>query len=346
MDNHPPDLNSDNPEDTAHYLSETNFTEHIRRSFHPIESEEAILPTHAIESLIEELMGWLDGRLTGAIVSGYQRVGKTHAIRYILKHGQEVLGVPIPMSLMNAWEPDKRGVTENRFFTEVLKSLGFSNPYIGNAGVRKQRSVDLIKDRVRCAKEFRFLFFIDEAQLLTLKQLRFLMDLHNELKLDNIRLIVILVGQPELAEMKIVLRKERQNHLLGRFMTASHQYNGLHKERDLKRLCLALDEQSEYPADSGISYTAHYVPIAFKAGWRLKKQSPEIWRVLNAVCRQEHIPSLAELPMQAVMAVLVWLLQALADQDHTELVLERALIEEAVYRVALIQLEDFAHQNK
>lgn len=317
----------------------------FRRSTHPIERDSAILPTYAMECFIAELLGWLDSRLTGAIVWGFQRVGKTHAIRYILMHGENVLGSPIPMCLLNSWQSDLRGVTEPRFYTEILRSLGYSNPNSGGAGVKKQRAVDLIKERVLAEKEFRFLMFIDEAQELKQKHMRFLMDLHNELKIHDIRLVTILVGQPELCEMKVDLRKEKKNHLLGRFMTATYQYAGLQTAKEFKRLCYSLDAQSEYPSGSGITYTAYFVPKAFKAGWRLNNQSSNIWKILNNVCREEQIPSLKELPMQAIMAILVWLLQELADHDHKDLELERAVIEEAIYRVGIIQLEDFAHQN-
>ena len=56
------------------------------------------------------------------------------------------------------------------------------------------------------------------------------------------------------------------------------------------------------------------------------------------------MPSCKELPMQAIMAMVVWLLQALSDLDSAELCLERGMVEEAIYRVALIQIDDHAHQ--
>ena len=166
------------------------------------------------------------------------------------------------------------------------------------------------------------------------------MDLHNQLKIADIRLITILVGQPELLTMKNDLRSSRQKHLLGRFMTATHQFEGVIGKQDFRRMNRALDSGSEYPDGSGCSYTRYFIPKAFGSGWRLLKHSDSIWKVLIEACRSEGIRKFKELPMQPLTALLRWLLQSLAEIDDVNLDLHRPLIEEAVYRVAISQIED------
>ena len=320
-------------------------TDHLYKlGRHPIEKDTAILPTNAMEEFVNTLLGWLAGRLTGAIVWGNQRVGKTQAIRYVMANGQALLGAPIPISLLSAWDPTHSSLSENRFFRELLRAIGSHVQGSATASDLRRSAIDVMTDQVRSTKEYRYLLFIDEAQWLAPVQLRYLMDLHNHLKIADIRLITVLVGQPELIDNKLSLRNARQNHLLGRFMTATHQYTGLCAETEFRRLCRALDSQSEFPVGSGIQYTQYFVPKAYQAGWRLEKQAALIWRTLDQIMKENNVPSCKELPMQAIMALVVWLLQVLSDLDSESLCLERGIVEEAIYRVALVQIDDHAHQ--
>lgn len=309
-------------------------------SDHPIARDQAILPTIPMEEFVNVVIDWLDCRMTGGIVWGNQRMGKTQAIRYMVDHGANLLGSPIPMGLISVWDPTYSSLTENRFFGALLSALNYASPLTGSAAVKRQRLLDLITERVKSAKEYRFLLFIDEAQWLESVQLRYLMDLHNQLKISDIRLICILVGQPELMETRSSLQSTKQAHLLGRFMSASHQFKGVSTEKEFKRIAFAFDEQSEYPTGSGISYTQAYVPLAYKHGWRLEQSIPKIWKLLDNCLESERLPKCNEFPMQALMALLVWLLSQLSLEDNDELELTSNLIEEGIYRRALIQIQD------
>ena len=309
-------------------------------SDHPIARDQAILPTIPMEEFVNVVIDWLDSRLTGGVVWGNQRMGKTQAIRYLLDHGTQVLGAPIPTGLFSVWDPTYTSLTENRFFGALLSALNYAAPLTGTAAIKRQRLLDLIAERVVSAKEYRFLLFIDEAQWLDNVQLRYLMDLHNQLKISDIRLVCILVGQPELVEFRASLRSSKQAHLLGRFMSASHQFKGVTTEQEFKRIAYAFGEQSEYPAGSGISYTQAYVPIAYQNGWRLETNIPTIWKLLDNCLEAERLPKCNEFPMQALMALLVWLLSQLSLEDNESLHLRPELIEEGIYRRALIQIQD------
>ena len=309
---------------------------------HPLDRDTAILPTYALECFISTLHDWLRSRVTGAIVWGFSRVGKSKAIRYLVANGEELLGVSVPMAVMNAWDPTPSSETENRFFQEMLRSLGYASPTSGNAGQKKDRIVDFITAKVRATKEYRFILFIDEGQDVSALQLRFLMNIFNALKDRRINLITVLVGNTELPDKRSELQKDKKNFLLSRFMTGEHQFVGISAEKYLSRYLRAFDEQSEFPLGSGISYTAHFVPKAFNSGWRLAKQGSLIWKMFNQVVSQEHLPKFKEFPMIAMTITIVEVLEQLALLDSSELVLERALVEEAIYRIGLVHLVDFS----
>lgn len=312
---------------------------------HPLIRDAAILGTRPLEAFVNELRLWLDNLLPGGVVWGHQRVGKTQAVRFLIENVHELLSSPIPTTLVSVWDPKFSNLSENRFFGEMLHALGYALPTSGTAALKRRRTIDYMVQRAYEAKEHRYLLFIDEAQWLAVAQLRYLMDLHNQLKIADVRLVTVLIGQPELIEMKMSLRSGRQNHLLGRFMTATHQFQGVVTRADFQRMLRAIDERSEFPAGSGCSYTQYFVPLGYANGWRLLDQVDLIWETLDTVLRREAVPKFSEFPMQALTALIRWLLQALVEKDEEGLVLKQSMVEEAIYRVALLQLEDHAYQE-
>jgi len=190
-------------------------------------------------------------------------------------------------------------------------------------------------DRARSADEHRYLLFIDEAQWLAKVQFRYLMDLHNQLKIADVRLITVLVDQPELLAIKASMRKTGQTQLLGRFMTSTHAYEVVTSQTDFARLCRAIDAQSEYPIGSNVSFTRYFVPRAFENGWRLEAQASAIWTRLEQIRREQGLSKVDELPMQGLTALLRGLLRTLAAEDADDLVLRRPAIDEGIYGVEL-----------
>lgn len=346
---------------TLTQIDETNLTENanldrgsesasrltITDSFdmHPLLRDAAIFPTRAVEEFVNAVKGWLDNLLPGAFVWGHPRIGKTQAIKYLRMNCRGLLGSPIPTAMMSCGESTVSATTENRFFGEMLRVLGYGLTGSGTAALKRHRVIAYMVERVREAREHRFLLFVDEAQWMSAAHFRFLMDLHNQLKLEEVRLVTVLVGTPELLKIKQDLRSAGENHLLGRFMAGSHHFRGAVGLPDFRRLLRALDQGCEYPENSGVSYTRFFLPKAFGAGWRLVKQTDRIWRQLHLAFRRENIPKTKELPMQALTALIRWLLEALSHLDDPTLELEDKLIDESIYRVALTQLEDHAYQT-
>ena len=311
-------------------------------SHHPLMKDNAILPTRALEEFVNAVRLWLDNLLPGGIIFGFPRIGKTQGIRYLMDNVSGLLGSPIPVTLISCWEYTVSGTSENRFFSEMLHALGYELAGSGTGALKRRRVIDCMVERAADMREHRYLILVDEAQWLSAAHYRFLMDMHNQLKMADVRLIVLLVGQPELQEIKENFRSARKRHLLGRFMTGSHRFTGVTGLSDFRRMLKALDTGSEYPIGSGITFTQYFVPKAYEAGWRFSEHADRIWSILDTVCRRENIPKTEELPIQPLTACLRWLLKTLNEMDTEKLELNDALIEEALYRVALLQIEDHA----
>jgi hypothetical protein len=311
-----------------------------KEQIHPLLQDNAIFPTRALEEFINTLRYWLMNLLPGGIVYGNQRTGKTQALRYLINNIQTSLGEDIPAIILSAWEPTATSTTENRFFGELLYALGYAIPNSGTAAIKRRRAIDFIIGKTRDKKEHRYLLIIDEAQWLSSSQLRYLMDIHNQLKFANIRLITILVGQPELLMMKNDLRTRKERHLLGRFMTDSHEFHGLQNLNDLKRIMHSLDNDSEFPIGSGCSYTQFFAPLAYQRGWRVEQDADLTWRVLNEMLASQGITTAGPgFPMQPFTAYFIWLFRTIQQMDSPEFTLTEGLIERGLLQVA-IQFQD------
>jgi len=306
---------------------------------HPLMRDAAILPTPAVELFVNAIRTWLELLLPGGIVWGNFRTGKTQAIRYFLNNSYELLGLRIPTYFLSAWDPDGHAVTENRFYSEMLSVLGYGLTYKGTGLIKRRRAIDFVVDEVGRQKEHRALLFVDEAQWLNTRMYRFLMDFHNQLKRANVRLVVVLVGQPEILETREEMRGLRQGHIIGRFMTATHQFKGAQLE-DLECMALAMDQTSEYPAGTGCKYTQFFLPKAYQAGWRLKDNIPRIWEILTATCSANGVPEFTELPMQGISAMLRALMQEFRQLDCPTFAVPEGVVRKVIETVALQQFHD------
>jgi len=307
---------------------------------HPMYTDQMVLPTSELEKLSNEMDCWLNELSTGGCIWGNQRTGKTMAIRFLTKHLPKLIGADIPTAMVSIWETKKGTTTENRFFMELLRALKHEYPKTGTAADKRIRLINLIEDYVRRNNEHRFLLFLDEAQFLNDSQLRNLMDLHNQLKLIDIRLITVLVGQPELRHKRTLLLRSGKNHIVSRFFCNEYHFSGPTTEADLTAILKHIDTKTEWPINSGISYTEHFVPKAYANSWRLEHQSSRIWTQIKSVMMERGIEDRGELPMQAIIALIRSLLRYAQLQDSDDLILSDKLIRQRIKKVAIVNIEN------
>ena len=318
-------------------------TRTVSPHLHPLVQDSAILPTRAIEAFVNVIASWLENLLPGGIVHGSSRAGKTRAIRYLKANVAELLGSAIPTFLFSVWRNEGQHVTENRFYREVLRVLEYQYPSYGTGADKRNTAISRLRDCAREHGEHRVLLFIDEAQWLTLPMYHLLMDLHNQLVLLDVRLVVVLVGTPELLTQRDKLRREGQAHIIGRFMTASHHFEGVRSSATITDLARTMDTSSEFPANSGTSFTQFFVPKAFAAGWRLQDNAELLWETLVQLCGDRGLPRIdgkRDLSMQAVMAFMRGLMRELRELDDPSLELEPDWVAAVIERTAFDQIQN------
>jgi hypothetical protein len=117
--------------------------------------------------------------------------------------------------------------------------------------------------------------FADEAQRLDIIEYEWLRDVHDELERAGIRMITLLVGQPQLLNQKNAFRASKQTQIVSRFMIDEMRFRGIQSVDDLAT-CLAGYDAACYPEASDWTYTRFFFPNAYDDGLRMVDQSVAI----------------------------------------------------------------------
>ena len=141
---------------------------------------------------------------------------------------------------------------------------------------------------------------MDDAQFLTALEYKWLMNVQNALAKDaNIILTTILVGQEELMYYRATLLDAAQGQIIGRFMTTRHHFRGLETLNDIKECLKRYDEDTEYPPNSGYSFTRYFFPEAYTSnGLRLNNSAKNVLTAIQQLRAQVGLRKKFEMPMQ------------------------------------------------
>ncbi|WP_099158242.1 hypothetical protein [Virgibacillus ndiopensis] len=144
------------------------------------------------------------------------------------------------------------------------------------------------------------------------------MDIFYELDSYGITLTTILVGQKELSHKRnIYLTTDKQ--IIGRFMIQENKFYGLREKEELAYLLTSYDLISEYPVNSGWSYTRYFFPIGYEQGYRLENETDEIWQSFQLVRSEAGIKRSAEIPMHYMIAIINYVLKKYgANEENVE----------------------------
>jgi hypothetical protein len=261
---------------------------------HPITQQTYIVPTPSIDALVERVKKLIRLRTPGAIIFAYPRFGKTYSIRYVIS----VLKTDFPQSVVISFGCEAKKIpSEDGFFSNLLKASGHEGYLIGSVTRKRSRLIDRLSELVEGSGHNWILFFADEAQRLDVIEYEWLRDVHDNLERKGIRMMTILVGQPQLLHQKTSLRQSNHTQIILRFMIAEMRFNGLLSAEDIAT-CLAGYDEAKFPNKSDWTYTRFFFPVAYANGLRLVDQADAVW---NAFCRaheKARFDFAIEIPMQ------------------------------------------------
>ncbi len=263
---------------------------------HPIESGNFLIPTPQIQELSQTIQWWLENRITGAVIYGKPRIGKTSAMMLI---GETLLkGVyNIPYFYMSAVQESKP--SESSFYSNLLQAVNHPKPNNRNKVQKRIQLLDYFLVIARDSQQDRLVLMIDEAQNLTEYHYDWLISLYNELYFRDVQLITFLVGQEQLNLQKQTFLEMGMAQIVGRFMVDSQEFYGIRSKHEIKEVLKAFDSKIEFPEGSGVSYTNYF----FKSGLHLSDYSDNLYMALKNINLEHSINPHSEIPLYSFIPI-------------------------------------------
>lgn len=246
---------------------------------HPIVQGNYLFDTHEINSLKKEILGWIKGRTPGGIVFGNPRMGKTRALEFLVRSFEIEYPEDFKSFRFNCQKFIRPN--ENNFFEYLLRDLGNEFFNKGKASAKRDRLFKHLTYYGDLLKRKQIIIFMDDAQRLQEIEYEWLMDIFNELDRYGITLTSILFGQEELKYLRSTYSEANMKQIVGRFMIHEYNFRGISNKESLGYFLGGYDSASEFPDNSGWSFTRYYFPKAFSIGRRLEEFTEELWVMLK-----------------------------------------------------------------
>jgi len=299
----------------------------IKPGTHPVETTNYIHVTPAVEAMCAQVLRWIRNRMTGGMLMGKPRTGKTKGIL----HASGVIQQNYPRLPVERFVcPRYKQAFARPFYHDLLRAIGHQAITSGDNGAKLERICGLLENRARTAGYDCCIFWIDEAHRLLDLHYDWLIDIHNSLQERGIHFIVFLVGQPELMHKRATFLLEEKDQIVGRFMSHAAPFPGITSEEELAECLKCYDEHSEFPSGSGWPFTRWYYPKAFTQGWRLQQISADLWNEFTTHGKRRKMRGPYELQMSYFCRAVEYILKAGEKLDTAKLSIPEELISEAI----------------
>ncbi len=243
---------------------------------HPVFTSNRLrINTPAIEQLRQDINGWIWRGVTGAVVLGPARAGKTTAIDWLTQCIVTRGGDQVPVLRVSI--PRRDISTIMSVFRHLCWDAGLEVGNRDRADHLADRVSFFIADQAAKAGVSQAVLIVDEMQRLRARQFDAFAEIYDKLRTLDIYLMVVFVGNDqESSTLLEQVNSPEYAHIYGRFFTQRRTFKGLTSEADV-RYCLSQYDRLHYP-DDGPTYTEYFVPKSFSKGWRLTSLSPVLWK--------------------------------------------------------------------
>lgn len=287
---------------------------------HPVEADDYVIPTNALEDFVNVVKSWITSNVVGALVPGLQRVGKSFAVEYFVKKYKEWLGDSV--GVVSAEVGFHKVITEVLFWGDLLRSMKRPTTKRSPEDRRTLFVGRLVEAGARSVQK-KVIIFMDEAQLLDDTLFKLLIGVHNEMwRIYRIKCVWILVGQPELETLVTTFIAEGKRQIVGRFMADTYFFQPLNGIKDFKAAVECYDKHLRHPAADGPTYTEHFAPVPWAAGYRLESDADLIFSRIALSRAAAGLPEGSGMTMQGFITlmnyVLVHLLPELKEGEHLD----------------------------
>ena len=285
----------------------------IERDDHPIEVGNYRIGTPAIEAFFKLIERCLGDKITGALIYGPSRIGKTRAIEYLRLLMAENHKKITTYHVQAEHKPKH---AEGPFFTSLLEATGCPDPDRGTNPAKRLKLINRIKDACARNGSGAVAMFFDEAQRYGENEYEWLRDVHDHLDRINIRLFTFLVGQEELRSVKTAFQLAHKTQIVARLMVEELRFYGLRDAADAAT-CLQSYDTTSFPRGTDWSFTRFFVPNAVASGYNLADDAQLLWNSFEEMHNRNGLPGALEIPMESFARAVEIMLKRSWDGDST-----------------------------
>lgn len=238
---------------------------------HPLVTRDYSLYTPPIQRMVNQLAFWLDNQVEGATIYGPSRFGKSSAVdHWVQALLAQRFGNTLPMVV---WSHTDAGGANSigRFYACLLHASKHPMYKAARSPLSRQH---LLMERwyslARRGGGKLLILIIDEAQGMSQREWLWLVELHSLLEKEHLRLCVFSIASLQFFDEPMGLAMVGGAHVAARFMLASERFHGIEGLDELATVMAGYDEGTEWPAQSGKSFTEGVAPEAWAEGFRLE----------------------------------------------------------------------------
>lgn len=240
---------------------------------HPVRLRDYMIPTPPIAKATARQLYLADKRAPGAAFVANPRFGKTWALKYLASVvAQALVGRAfVSVSARNHAKKNPKNAV-----ADVGDALGLDMSGKTDGGIHKVvNKLWMLTAEVRARH---LILGLDEGHRWDSDEYSGLLAITNALwDRFKVRTTTFVWGQRDLVNLRTVMMLERRTDLIARFLPLPFQFKGISSQGELQQVLTAYDELSEFPVDSGWSFTRFFFPEAFEKGFRLSQYAEMLW---------------------------------------------------------------------
>ena len=295
---------------------------------HPIFNQsEFFIKTPMIENLSKQIHYWLWNGLTGAVIIGNYRLGKTRAAQFIADKLINRSNQKIPVHKLAIPKRDVKTVAS--VYRNLCYSLDINITQRTTADEMANDLFHYFGEMALVNNTHQAVLLVDEMQRLSVHQIEAFAELYDRLSEVGINLSVFFIGNSASSQNLIAQVMRPENELVrGRFFTQKYIFHGIKTHSEL-RACLMQYDKIKYPDTNSPTITEMFMADEYRNGWRLESISHNIWDVYSENYRSKL--KLESWGMQYFLAMLKTLLiDYLPNFDIDDPVALDAMINESI----------------
>ncbi|MFN4361253.1 MAG: ATP-binding protein [Hylemonella sp.] len=241
-----------------------------------------VLDTEEIENFWDIVYDWVGNRKSGLYAYGLHRQGKTTAMNEVIQYLRDDFPFVAVLHCVGERNPHQ---TKKNFCLYLLSEFGYPIGQIGRNVRPETLLANLLMTACARAGGRQCVLFIDEAQLFSVTQYRYLLEIWNEMHRKGFLFGTVLIGQPDLRLLKELTSESDHGAVVSRFFVKEYGFGGVKNVEMLTKLLAQFDSRLVYPEGSCWPYSRFFIREGFDHGWRLEQEAPLLW---EALCRVTH----------------------------------------------------------